>query len=157
MGKKKKQNKTISMVVNGAAIIFGAMVIVSMFMAYISVTLPLLGKQSTTGFKILGEDGNGFQKTMIMLTLIFAAATAAFALLRLIGMDNKLFTLLFLLCALALVVCSVILFSIILTVFGKNGSVKLSGADRGIGVWLNLIFSCLVAACAGAAFLTAKK
>ncbi len=156
---KKKNNETVSTVLNLCALVFAVAVIVSFFLRYyvVKVLDNVLEAASPTGWQIFKSDGDGDIKTYIVFSFILAIAAAAIAALRLINFPlagTKLFSFIF------MGVGVVMLVFAILTMVGlKDSSFSVGNAASGklgFGVILNLIGSILVTCCSAGAFLTKK-
>jgi hypothetical protein len=140
MGKKKK-NAALAAGANAGALLFAALVIVSFFLAYYTVS-GFGVSASKSGWDYFGEGGSGTVRAYIVISVILSAAVAGIALLRLLRFPlfgGKLFSLLFACAAIALIVIAVLIMVEI------NGSIV---GGIGIGAILNLIFSVFAAGCA---------
>lgn len=160
---KKKGNNTVMLGVNLAVALFAVGVIISMFLNYTQYTGALTGKvyPIATGFELFNADkGGATQVSFIVLSLIFSAALAGVAILRILGMFNsKFFTLIFAAGGVALIVISIILFSTVTTVSDSDffQSIANEVVQRGVGVILNLVFSIIAGLAACGAFVLSRK
>lgn len=142
----KKKNQIISTGHNGGAAFFAAMVIVSMFITYVTVDL-LLVKTTTTGFELLDYNG-AIGRPFLVISMILSMGILAFSVLRLIRFplfNARLFSMIYAIAGAVLMVVSIVLMITVVKV--KVGDSTVEIFERGIGVILNLVFSIIVAIC----------
>ena len=156
MAKKKSKSNGNVTLANGAAAVLALLVIISLFFSYYTIK-SVVGNSTTTGWKIMGEDGDSNVKTYLILSLVFAIITALVGVLRLLKFPifkSKLFA--FILIGLTV---ALLLFAILAMAALKDNSFSVGNVANGklgIGVILNLIFSILAVLSALGAFILDK-
>lgn len=143
---EESRTKNFMLALNGMAIIGAILMILSLFFKF-----TIYGDIARTGFEIFKSE-NIASKVYIIISLILAAIIIIFGILRILDMvSSNLFSVMFAIAGIVLIVMSIIMF--ISLKYVTFAGIEADLQARGIGAILFLIFSIIAGLCATGAFI----
>lgn len=141
----ESRTKNFMLALNGMAIISAILMIISLFFRFTNY-----GEMTRTGFELFRSE-NLASKIFIVISLILAAIIIIFGILRILNtVSSNLFSLMFAIAGIVLIVMSIVLFITLTNVTFEGIEAEFMG--RGVGAVLFLIFSIIAGLSATGAF-----